>query len=85
MSRGKIKEWDIVRINDSGDIYMETSKRDWIGQEGVVRQIFKSGLYLVHLKSGLDIRIAKKNLDLVKAYDPKESPFSIWRNEDIAS
>jgi hypothetical protein len=83
MSRiGNIKIWDIVKITADDHIYN--------GREGIVRQIFKSGLFLIgfhDVKPGdsPEIRIAKKHLMLVRSYDSKLTPFPIWRNEDIAS
>lgn len=79
-----IKKWDIVKINGSGDLYFNPDNRPFIGQEAIVRQITKGGLYIVELKDGRSHRFAKKNLDMVKAYDPDEAPFPVWTNQEVA-
>jgi hypothetical protein len=64
----KINKWDIVKVRDTN-------------QEALVLQIFKSGLYLLQLHDGSEIRLSKKQLDLVKAYDPEAGPFPLFRLE----
>lgn len=61
----KINKWDIVKVRDTN-------------QEALVLQIFKSGLYLLQLHDGSKIRLSKKQLDLVKAYDPEECLFPLF-------
>lgn len=74
--KGNIKVWDIVKIS-TDDVKYDV----YNGRECIVRQIFKSGIYLLGLPGGADeLRIAKKHLELVKSYDSKSGNW--WRNED---
>ena len=69
----QIKRWDIVRINAREDDFKHLSDK-----EAVVKQILKSALYIIRLNDGTEHRISKRNLELVKAYDPNESPFPLF-------
>jgi hypothetical protein len=63
----QIEIGQVVRVNSSGDLYMEYEARPYIGQEVTVVGRCRSGLYMVQLGDNQKSRrtFAKRNLDPV--------------------
>lgn len=79
----QIKRWDIVKIKPSDDVNFDRNRCDpqYFNQEALVLQIFKSGIYLIQLHDGTELRFSKRHLELIKSYDPKEAPFPLFTLE----
>lgn len=61
----EIKPGDKVRVNRSGDLFMEAEARPFIEQVVEVVKITKGGLYQIRLPDGRVYSLPKRNLDLL--------------------
>lgn len=61
---GDMKIGSKVKINGSGDLMMDRSVGKYIGREGIILRLMKSGLYVVYF-GDYCCAFAKRNIDLV--------------------
>lgn len=80
-----IKKWDLVRINNNNDLYFDVEMRPFIGEQAIVQQITKGGLFICETRDGKRAKIKKKNLDLIKSYDPADNLFPTFVLDKKAS
>jgi len=63
----KISLDDKCTVSSSGDLFMDSAARPFIGQEVVVTGTTKEGLYIVRAADGSKLVVPKKNLEPVSA------------------